>query len=148
MGCVFGKEGSERKKEVVKVVAKVEEFECEVQNDMKNEQDGGEDEKRRRQRARRDRRQSLKANPKLSNPPNHIHGEQVAAGWPSWLSKVAGEAIHGLTPRRADSFHKLDKVCQCLDLFLLSSYEFFRIYCLLLCATRSLLISSRSRAGS
>lgn len=108
MGCVFGKEGSKRKKEVVKVVAKVEEVEYEVQN----EQEGGEDEKRRRQRARRERRQSLKPNPRLSNPPNHIHGEQVAAGWPSWLSKVAGEAIHGLTPRRADSFHKLDKIGQ------------------------------------
>ncbi|PNX61010.1 putative serine threonine-protein kinase, partial [Trifolium pratense] len=112
MGCVFGKEGSERKKEVVKV-AKVEEveLECEVQNGV-NEKEGGagDDEKRRRQRARRERRrQSLKPNPRLSNPPNHIHGEQVAAGWPSWLSKVAGEAIHGLTPRRADSFHKLDK---------------------------------------
>ncbi|WJX96094.1 [pyruvate dehydrogenase (acetyl-transferring)] kinase [Trifolium repens] len=113
MGCVFGKEGSKRKKEVVNV-AKVEEveLECEVQNGV-NEKEGEEDEKRRRQRARRERRrQSLKANPRLSNPPNNIHGEQVAAGWPSWLSKVAGEAIHGLTPRRADSFHKLDKIGQ------------------------------------
>jgi cyclin-dependent kinase 12/13 len=125
MGCVFGKEGSYRKKEVVKV-AKVEEVELEyeVQNGV-NEKEGEEDEKRRRQRARRERRrQSLKPNPRLSNPPNNIHGEQVAAGWPSWLSKVAGEAIHGLTPRRADSFHKLDKVCQCLALLLLSSFEF------------------------
>ncbi|KAK2411974.1 putative serine/threonine-protein kinase [Trifolium repens] len=113
MGCVFGKEGSYRKKEVVKV-AKVEEVELEyeVQNGV-NEKEGEEDEKRRRQRARRERRrQSLKPNPRLSNPPNNIHGEQVAAGWPSWLSKVAGEAIHGLTPRRADSFHKLDKIGQ------------------------------------
>jgi cyclin-dependent kinase 12/13 len=119
---VFGKEGSDRKKEVVKV-AKVEEVELEyeVQNGV-NEK---EDEKRRRQRARRERRrQSLKPNPRLSNPPNNIYGEQVAAGWPSWLSKVAGEAIHGLTPRRADSFHKLDKVCQCLAMLLLSSFEF------------------------
>ncbi|KAG2681870.1 hypothetical protein I3760_11G163900 [Carya illinoinensis] len=39
-------------------------------------------------------------------------GEQVAAGWPSWLAAVAGEAIRGWTPRRADSFQKLDKIGQ------------------------------------
>lgn len=37
-------------------------------------------------------------------------GDQVAAGWPQWLSEVAGEAIKGWTPRRADSFEKLAKV--------------------------------------
>ncbi|EYU41698.1 hypothetical protein MIMGU_mgv1a022432mg, partial [Erythranthe guttata] len=51
-------------------------------------------------------------NPRLSNPTKHIHGEQVAAGWPSWLSAVAGEAINGWTPRRADSFEKIDKIGQ------------------------------------
>lgn len=50
--------------------------------------------------------------PKLSNPPKHIEGEQVAAGWPAWLSAVAGEAIKGWIPRRADSFEKLDKIGQ------------------------------------
>ncbi|KAG4969259.1 hypothetical protein JHK82_034968 [Glycine max] len=35
--------------------------------------------------------------------------KKVAAGWPSWLSKVAGETINGLTPRRADTFEKIDK---------------------------------------
>ncbi|KAI6670973.1 hypothetical protein NL676_005858 [Syzygium grande] len=48
-------------------------------------------------------------NPRRSNPPKHVHGEQVAAGWPSWLSEVVGEAINGWTPRRADTFEKLDK---------------------------------------
>ncbi|KAL4361446.1 hypothetical protein GQ457_04G005700 [Hibiscus cannabinus] len=38
-----------------------------------------------------------------------IEGEQVAAGWPAWLVTVAGEAIKGWTPRRANSFEKLDK---------------------------------------
>ncbi|KAL8524916.1 hypothetical protein ACS0TY_014512 [Phlomoides rotata] len=51
-------------------------------------------------------------NPRLSNPPKNIHGEQVAAGWPSWLSAVAGEAINGWTPRRADAFEKIDKIGQ------------------------------------
>lgn len=37
---------------------------------------------------------------------------QVAAGWPSWLSAVAGEAINGWVPRKADSFEKLDKIGQ------------------------------------
>jgi cyclin-dependent kinase 12/13 len=41
---------------------------------------------------------------------NRARGEQVAAGWPAWLSAVAGEAIDGWTPRRADSFEKIDKV--------------------------------------
>ncbi|CAI8610576.1 unnamed protein product [Vicia faba] len=118
MGCVFGKEASQRRKEEVEV-GKLEEVRCEVQiQNGESEKEGGgeeeeeEEEKRRRQRERRERRRSLKANPRLSNPPNCIHGEQVAAGWPSWLSKVAGEAIHGLTPRRADSFHKIDKIGQ------------------------------------
>ncbi|PON68017.1 Serine/threonine protein kinase [Parasponia andersonii] len=39
-------------------------------------------------------------------------GEQIAAGWPSWLVAVAGEAIRGWVPRRADSFEKLDKIGQ------------------------------------
>ncbi|KAK1291862.1 putative serine/threonine-protein kinase [Acorus calamus] len=46
------------------------------------------------------------------NLPRHLYGEQVAAGWPSWLSMVAGEAIKGWTPRRADTFEKLDKIGQ------------------------------------
>ncbi|XP_028553542.1 probable serine/threonine-protein kinase At1g54610 [Dendrobium catenatum] len=39
-------------------------------------------------------------------------GDQVAAGWPAWLVAVAGEAIRGWVPRRADSFEKLDKIGQ------------------------------------
>lgn len=54
-------------------------------------------------------RRRQRADPRLGNPPGHVHGEQVAAGWPSWLSIVAGEAIKGWTPRRADTFEKLAK---------------------------------------
>jgi hypothetical protein len=39
-----------------------------------------------------------------------LEGEQVAAGWPPWLSAVAGEAIQGWIPLKADSFEKLQKV--------------------------------------
>ncbi|WOL02061.1 putative serine/threonine-protein kinase [Canna indica] len=44
--------------------------------------------------------------------PKAVEGEQVAAGWPAWLAAVAGEAIRGWVPRRADSFEKLDKIGQ------------------------------------
>ncbi|KAJ6416249.1 hypothetical protein OIU84_004954 [Salix udensis] len=43
---------------------------------------------------------------------NGERGAQVVAGWPSWLTAVAGEAINGWVPRRADSFEKLDKIGQ------------------------------------
>ncbi|GMJ03348.1 hypothetical protein like AT1G53050 [Hibiscus trionum] len=43
---------------------------------------------------------------------NGIKGEQVAAGWPSWLVAVASEAIKGWIPRRANTFEKLDKIGQ------------------------------------
>lgn len=47
---------------------------------------------------------------RLRNIQNHVKAEQVAAGWPAWLSAVAGEAIHGLVPLRPDSFQTLEKV--------------------------------------
>ena len=42
--------------------------------------------------------------------PKAAEGEQVAAGWPTWLSSVAGEAIKGWIPRSANTFEKLYKV--------------------------------------
>ncbi|KAG5520353.1 hypothetical protein RHGRI_033056 [Rhododendron griersonianum] len=44
--------------------------------------------------------------------PRGTEGEQIAAGWPSWLTSVAGEAIQGWVPRSADSFEKLNKIGQ------------------------------------
>ncbi|CDP08611.1 unnamed protein product [Coffea canephora] len=55
-------------------------------------------------------RRRSKPNPRLGNPPKHKYGEQVAAGWPSWLSAHVGEAIDGWLPRRADTFEKIDKI--------------------------------------
>jgi serine/threonine protein kinase len=50
--------------------------------------------------------------PRISSVPKAIEGEQVAAGWPSWLASVAGEALQEWLPRRADSFEKLKKIGQ------------------------------------
>lgn len=44
--------------------------------------------------------------------PKATEGEQVTAGWPTWLAAVAGEAIKGWLPRRADTFEKLEKIGQ------------------------------------
>ena len=49
----------------------------------------------------------------LRNIPRQTEGEQVAAGWPPWLSAVAGESVKGWIPRKADSFEKIDKVKAC-----------------------------------
>lgn len=49
---------------------------------------------------------------RLGNLAKYVEGEQVAAGWPPWLSAVAGEAIQGWIPLRADSFEKLEKIGQ------------------------------------
>lgn len=47
---------------------------------------------------------------KIVQIPNGFEAESVNAGWPSWLASVAGEAIKGWIPRKADSFEKLNKV--------------------------------------
>lgn len=39
-----------------------------------------------------------------------MDAEHVAAGWPSWLSEVAGEAVHGWLPIKSDNFERLEKV--------------------------------------
>ncbi|XP_017188539.3 protein IMPAIRED IN BABA-INDUCED STERILITY 1 isoform X1 [Malus domestica] len=49
---------------------------------------------------------------RLSNLQKYVEGEHVAAGWPAWLSAVAGEAIQGWVPLRADAYEKLEKIGQ------------------------------------
>ncbi|XP_057771953.1 probable serine/threonine-protein kinase At1g54610 [Salvia miltiorrhiza] len=138
MGCVFGKEissserasgdvagkgrskgeerDSERREKVV--VGSVNKSEGEAASggdgggQVPNGRDKKEERKEENARQPRGERRRSRPNPRLSNPPKNIHGEQVAAGWPSWLSAVAGEAINGWTPRRADSFVKIDKIGQ------------------------------------
>ncbi|GJS81057.1 probable serine/threonine-protein kinase [Tanacetum coccineum] len=122
MGCVFGKEVSSSGPPSSEIVVDKKRDKDSGNNDTgggtadagtgggevenavvkKGDKEGG-------ARPRGERRRS-KANPKLGNPGKNIHGEQVAAGWPAWLSAVAGEAINGWIPRRADTFEKIDKI--------------------------------------
>ncbi|XP_009588480.1 probable serine/threonine-protein kinase At1g54610 isoform X2 [Nicotiana tomentosiformis] len=44
--------------------------------------------------------------------PKAMEAELIAAGWPTSLASVAGEAINGWLPRKADTFEKLDKIGQ------------------------------------
>ena len=57
---------------------------------------------------------SLRANGSLNMRAGVSHGfveaEHIAAGWPPWLTSVAGEAIQGWIPLKSDAFEKLDKV--------------------------------------
>ncbi|CAN8269670.1 unnamed protein product [Cochlearia groenlandica] len=59
---------------------------------------------------RKGERKRSNPDPRRSNPPMNLLGEQVAAGWPSWLSEVCGEALSGWLPRKADSFEKIEKI--------------------------------------
>lgn len=68
------------------------------------------------QRPPKGERRRSKPNPRLSNVPNKARGEQVAAGWPPWLTAVCGEALNGWIPRKADTFEKIDKVCFAIPL--------------------------------
>ncbi|KAG6701583.1 hypothetical protein I3842_08G172200 [Carya illinoinensis] len=100
-----------------KVDRNVVEVDSGGKEEVEKEKDGGDG----GQRLPRERRKS-RANPRSSNLPKHSRGEQVAAGWPPWLTKVCGEALGGLIPRRADSFEKIDKV-KCYVHQLLSGLE-------------------------
>lgn len=85
-------------------------------------------------------RRRSRPDPRLSNPPGHVHGEQVAAGWPAWLSRAAGEAIKGWTPRRADAFEKIDKASFLLEQLL--SLQFSS-----LCAKNAIFVLNRLGRG-
>lgn len=126
MGCVFGREvssgvvseskevsnlsveSSSRKVENVSV-KKIDGDVVEVQNDESRKKEEKVVDGEKKPRAERKR---SKTNPRLSNPSKHLRGEQVAAGWPPWLTAVCGEALNGWIPRRADSFEKIDKIGQ------------------------------------
>jgi hypothetical protein len=62
------------------------------------------------------------AKPRITDVPNGLVAEHVAAGWPRWLTEVATEAVRGWQPRKAESFEKLDKVRFLLTTNLSSSF--------------------------
>ncbi|XP_011003825.1 PREDICTED: probable serine/threonine-protein kinase At1g54610 [Populus euphratica] len=122
MGCVLGREVSsgivseskEVKKLRVESNRKIEDVSVTKTDttssvvEIKNEETHGEkvdgDKKPKGERRR------SRLNSKPSNLPKQTRGEQVAAGWPPWLSAVCGEALNGWIPRRADTFEKIDKI--------------------------------------
>lgn len=119
MGCVFGKEAPSRKpverrweregeREDRSAEEEVSAAKAEVA--AADGRNGGGDDRRRKEGREEGNVRPRRRSTRPRNIPKHVHGEQVAAGWPSWLSEVAGEAISGWTPRRADSFEKIDKV--------------------------------------
>ncbi|XP_022943709.1 probable serine/threonine-protein kinase At1g54610 [Cucurbita moschata] len=55
---------------------------------------------------------TIVTHPCMGKIPNVTEAEQVAAGWPSWLAKMAGEAIKGWLPKHANNFIKLEKIGQ------------------------------------
>ncbi|CAK7340864.1 unnamed protein product [Dovyalis caffra] len=121
MGCVLGREvssgivseskevknlrvESNRKVDVSVTKTDTTSSVVEIQNEETQEEkvDGDKKPKGERRRSR--------PNSKPSNLPKQTRGEQVAAGWPPWLSAVCGEALNGWIPRRADTFEKIDKI--------------------------------------
>ncbi|CAF1728711.1 hypothetical protein HID58_086101 [Brassica napus] len=125
MGCVFGREVSSKAAAATSEIklaqtskagepveaskangAAAAAADVDVEKKKKHEEAPKEDRK-----SKGDRRRS-KPNPRLSNPSKHWRGEQVAAGWPSWLSDACGEALNGWVPRKADTFEKIDKIGQ------------------------------------
>lgn len=63
---------------------------------------------------------------RMGRVPMATSGEQVAAGWPAWLSNAAGEAIKGWVPRSANTFEKLEKVCYCSSID--AQFTFLKTY--------------------
>ncbi|CAN6352122.1 unnamed protein product [Urochloa humidicola] len=78
-----------------------------------NDNDDDDHHRRRRRRSGREASATTTAPSRLgSNIGRSVEGEQAAAGWPSWLSAVAAEAVQGWVPLRAEGFEKMEKVGQ------------------------------------
>lgn len=116
MGCVLGREVSSgivteskgRENSSVET-SKRDDSVAKVEGESKAETDETQNKEKVEDDQREQRRRS-RPSTKLGNLPKHTRGEQVAAGWPSWLSEICGEALSGWIPRRANTFEKIDKV--------------------------------------
>ncbi|GLT90438.1 hypothetical protein SLE2022_083710 [Rubroshorea leprosula] len=121
MGCVLGKgttsgvvsETRKEKKASVESSRRIEDVTVsKAENTVEVHKEDVQEERADGERKQRGERRRSKPNPRLSNPSKHLRGEQVAAGWPAWLSDACGDALNGWIPRRADSFEKIDKIGQ------------------------------------
>ncbi|KAF2313584.1 hypothetical protein GH714_012263 [Hevea brasiliensis] len=97
------KDGSRRKKSSYDIDNSNEE-------EAKEDQDGSQQGKKIKRRSSSGN--SGPINLKMGFSQRHVGAEQIAAGWPNWLSSAAAEAIHGWVPLRADAFEKLEKIGQ------------------------------------
>ncbi|XP_077227089.1 putative serine/threonine-protein kinase At1g54610 [Tasmannia lanceolata] len=129
MGCVFGKQPAGDGQRVAgarEISVKVEEASDPVAVDVsvngvrvrkEEEERKKEREERRKEREERIRHRSGEFRPPerrkpRANPSLRSLHAVAASGWPEWLEAVVGDAIEGWTPRRADTFEKLDKIGQ------------------------------------
>ena len=113
MGCVFGREprsggASIKKSQALSLPLNYVNGDSRVLKN--NAEEENKSESLNEQQIKVVERRKGSPNPRLSNLPKNLQGELVIAGWPAWLAEVAGEAIRGWIPRRADTFQKLDKV--------------------------------------
>lgn len=53
--------------------------------------------------------------------------KRAGQAWPSWLTDVAGDAIKDWTPRRANTFEKLDKVLFCCYIIVKIILQFLEV---------------------
>ncbi|KAF8390704.1 hypothetical protein HHK36_025231 [Tetracentron sinense] len=107
MGCILGKRaaGDGQKPPGVSDRQGKVEGTSDAVNDVRVRRDGTEREK---EKVRR----SGDFQAPERRKPRPIPGLRHQQGWPQWLSAVAGDVIDGWTPRRADTFEKLDKIGQ------------------------------------
>ncbi|KAK4799532.1 hypothetical protein SAY86_024897 [Trapa natans] len=125
MGCVLGRQSSpdvasvSKKEESIKKEVSAADLEtCSDSNleeakESEPEKEKVEGDPKPRESRRRSRQNpNPNPNPKLRNVPKHSRAEQVAAGWPQWLTDICGEALRGWVPRRANNFEKIDKIGQ------------------------------------
>lgn len=82
-----------------------------AKTELDTEAEGGrESEAETKRRNHKDSSRESKREKKHAYYGRQSESELIAAGWPSWLTAVAAEAIDGWVPLRADAYERLDKV--------------------------------------
>ncbi|XP_042024428.1 protein IMPAIRED IN BABA-INDUCED STERILITY 1-like [Salvia splendens] len=84
-----------------------------VKAEAETEAEGGrESEAETKRRNHKDSSRESKREKKHAYYGRQSESDLIAAGWPSWLTAVAAEAIDGWVPLRADAYERLDKIGQ------------------------------------